>query len=89
MLEGAAAFDRVRGIVVRIAGPERVPANLEPDTPLGEGGLWLDSVELLEVILACERAFDAGPDAAAADLPPDALRTLGTLAAWIWSRTRI
>ena len=86
MLEGDTVLDRVRDILVRIAGPDRAPANLAPDTPLGEAGLWLDSVELLEVILACDQAFGVG-SGADEDPPPTALGTVGALAAWIRSRT--
>ncbi len=52
-----AILARVRAIVTDIAGAGRVPADAGPDTPLGEEGFWLDSTEMLEVILACEREF--------------------------------
>lgn len=69
---------QVQGIVTRIAGAARAPAGAGPDTPLGEGGYWLDSVDLLEVILECEQAFaprlDQDPD-----LTADALATVRSL----------
>lgn len=49
---------RVEAIVTTVAGPTRIPEGAGPDTPLGEDGYWLDSVDLLEVVLACEREFD-------------------------------
>jgi acyl carrier protein len=52
------ALARVCAIVIRIAGPGRTPPGAGPDTPLHEGGFWLDSVETLEVIIACEEEFD-------------------------------
>jgi len=50
-------LERVQALVAEIAGPERTPADADPDTPLGDTGYWLDSVDVLEVILACEREF--------------------------------
>jgi acyl carrier protein len=50
-------LDRVMAIVATVAGPDRVPAGATPDTALGADGFWLDSVDVLEVILACEREF--------------------------------
>jgi acyl carrier protein len=71
----------VRAIVERVAGASRTPAGIGPDTRLGDG-LWLDSVELLEVIVACEHefgiTFDDGDD-----LERGGLETLGALAALI------
>ncbi len=81
------AFDRVLALVLRLAGPDRIPAPIGADTPLGEGGFHLDSVELLEVMLACEAeldiVFDADPAANAR-----ALTSLGTLAAAVRARAR-
>jgi acyl carrier protein len=50
-------LEQVKAIVTRIAGSTRAPARLDADTPLGEGGLWLDSLDLFEAILACEEGF--------------------------------
>jgi acyl carrier protein len=52
-------LERVQAIVATVAGPERTPSDAGPDTPLGESGYWLDSVDVLEVILGCEREFGA------------------------------
>ena len=51
-------LDRVQALVVGIAGPDRTPPDAGPDTALIDGGFWLDSVSLLEVIIACEAEFD-------------------------------
>jgi acyl carrier protein len=79
-------LDRVRAVVVRLAGPDRIPARIGPDTPLAAGGFHLDSVELLDVMLACETElgveFDGDPAENA-----HALTSLGTLAAAIRART--
>lgn len=73
------ALGRVEAIVVKIAGPHRTPADVGVDTALGEGGFWLDSLGLLEVIIACEDefgiVFGSGPD-----FNPESLRSLGSLA---------
>jgi acyl carrier protein len=57
---------QVLAVVARVAGLHRSPADAGPDTPLVDGGFWLDSVHLLEAIIACEDAFgvvfDPGTD---------------------------
>lgn len=70
--------DQLCTIVTGVVGDGRVPAEVDGDTPLMEGGLWLDSVELLEVILACETTFEI-TFKPAEDLLGDGLRSLGTL----------
>ena len=53
-----AILSRVLAIVSRVAGPGRTPPGAGPETGLGEAGYWLDSVDVLEVVLACEHEFD-------------------------------
>jgi len=72
-------LDRVRTIVTRVAGAARVPADASPDTPLGDDGYWLDSVDLLEVILGCEREFGTPLDQEP-ELSTQALTSIRTLA---------
>ena len=79
------ALGRVQAIVARIAGAERAPADAGPDTPLGEDGYWLDSVDVLEVILACEHEFAIRLDQEP-DLTAEALATVRSLAALIEQR---
>ena len=62
-----------------VAGEHRVPANLGADTPLGAGGLELDSATMLELIVGCEAEFGVTFDPRR-DLTPDAMRTVGSLA---------
>ena len=57
-MTSAFTLDRVQGIVTHVAGPDRIPSGAGPDTPLQDGGFWLDSVSLVEVIIACEAEFD-------------------------------
>jgi acyl carrier protein len=74
-----AILARVEAIVAAVAGPLRQPDAAGPDTPLGESGFWLDSVDLLEIVLACEREFDVvfDPDRVAGSL--GTARTLADL----------
>jgi acyl carrier protein len=69
-------LDAIRALVERVAGPSRTPAEAGPETRLTEG-YWLDSVELLEVLIACESEFGiAFHDTC--DFENGALDTLGT-----------
>lgn len=76
---------RVHRVVVRTAGATRTPPDPGPDTPLGEAGFWLDSVELVEVIVACEEEFGVTFDGET-DLTPETLATVRSLAALIRSK---
>ena len=69
-------LERVQAIVAGVAG--RSPAAGGPDTPLVDGGFWLDSVHLLEAIIACEIEFGVVFDPAA-DLGDERLTTVGAL----------
>ena len=77
-------FVEVAQIVARVAGPSRTPAEITRDTRLADG-YWLDSVELLEVVIACETAFDIAFDAEQ-DAAARVFETLGSLAAVIRAR---
>jgi len=82
-----AVLPRVLSVVSRIAGPGRTPPDAGPGTGLSGPGYWLDSVDLLEVVLACEREFGvllADPD----DLTPVTLASIGSLAALIEQKLR-
>lgn len=74
----------VRALIERIAGPGRTPPDAGPDTPLADG-FWLDSIELLEVLVACESRFGILLDSTS-DLQSGAFNTLGTLTALIRSK---
>ena len=45
-------LERVQALVTEVAGPERAPADADPDTPLGDSGYWLDSVDVLWILIA-------------------------------------
>ena len=78
-------LDGVRTIVTTIAGHHRTPADVGPGTALGHGGFWLDSIALLEVIIACESEFGITFDSGA-DLTAKSLRTIESLAALILTK---
>jgi acyl carrier protein len=74
-----AIVERVLDVVRRVAGPARTPADAGPDTPLGDGGFWLDSVDLVEVAVACEEEFALAFEGET-DLTREALATARRLA---------
>jgi len=82
-----AVLRRVDAIVARVAGPARLPRDPTPETPLGEGGYWLDSVDLLEVIVAREQEFGMTFDTND-DRSEKSLSTVRTLADTITRKTR-
>ncbi|HEV8440319.1 MAG TPA: phosphopantetheine-binding protein [Methylomirabilota bacterium] len=78
-------LERVQRLVERAAGATRTPPDAGPDTPLGADGFWLDSVDLVEVVVACEQEF-AVTFEGETDLTEEALRTIRTLAELISSK---
>jgi len=53
---------RLVQILTEVAGPDRTPEAVSAETPLNEAGFWLDSADLLEVLLACEATFSVTLD---------------------------
>lgn len=72
----ASVVSAIEGVV----GPGRVPPGSGADLALSNGGLWLGSLELVEIIVACENTFGIALDPEK-DLTPETLRTVGNLAA--------
>ena len=85
-MDDEAVVERLRAIVARVVGARRVPADAGVGTVLRDGGLWLDSLELLQVVIACEAQFGI-TFKPAEDLLGDGLQTLGTLAGVIRRRS--
>ena len=71
-------LEEIQALVARVAGPDRTPPDSGGATPLAGAGFWLDSIELLEVVVACEAEFGITFDAVR-DLTAPALETLGSL----------
>jgi len=78
-------LDATRALVERIAGPGRVRPDAGPDTHLVQD-CWLDSVELLEILIACESEFGVVFEPAR-DFADGSPSTLGTLTSLIRSKT--
>ena len=75
----AELLDRVLDMVTRTAGPARTPAGAGHDTPLRQGGFWLDSIDLIELAVACEVEFGIAFEGET-DLTEAAFRTPRTFA---------
>lgn len=84
MTEFQPVFEAVRAIVERVAGAARTPLGAGPQTRLQEG-FWLDSIEMLEVVLECEQQFGIVFEETR-DLTPEALASLGSLARLVTAR---
>ncbi len=81
----ATVLHRIQALVAAVAGPHRTPPDAGPETLLWDGGYWLNSVDLLEVIVACEHEFDV-TFAVGTDLTAEALRTVKSLAAMVLAK---
>ncbi len=81
-MTNAAVLERLLVLLSRTAGADRTPAVVGPETPIREGGFWLDSVALLELIVAAETDFGVELDPTR-DLDEATLRTAGSFAACI------
>ncbi|MBM4042152.1 MAG: acyl carrier protein [Planctomycetes bacterium] len=83
---GSAPLDRVVRVLGEAVGLADTAA-IGPDTPLVGGGLSLDSVAVLELLVGLENEWgvELDPDAL---LEADALRTVGTLAAYLDGRAK-
>ena len=76
---------RVLAIAAGIAGPNRTPPDAGASTPLWNGGFWLDSLDLIDLMLACDSAFGSVFDGASGLAIADTA-TAGELAAAIEAR---
>jgi hypothetical protein len=64
--------------LVSVAGADRVTGEPGADCPLGPNGFWLDSIDLMDAIIACEDAFGI-TFALDTDFDASRLRTVGDL----------
>jgi acyl carrier protein len=78
---------RVLEIVAAIAGPNRRPPDPGARTRLAAGGFWLDSIDLLELMLACDEAFGGVFDGASGSAMAH-VETVGDLVTLIEERAR-
>jgi acyl carrier protein len=78
---------RIIELAREVAGGDRARGGasvLGAETRLAEGGLWLDSLGLVELIVACEHAFDIAFEEG--DVTSRHLATVGSLAALVGER---
>jgi acyl carrier protein len=80
------ALERVQSIITGIVGSGQGPSDAGPDTPLSDGGFWLDSVHMLEALLACEAEFGIVFDPET-DFTEEHLKTVRTLCDLIRTKT--
>ena len=80
-------LDRTLTLIERVVGPGRGLKDAGAETRLGNDGFGLDSVELLDVLVACEEEFGIVFDEAR-ELGEPALENIGTLAELIRSKHR-
>lgn len=69
---------RVWQTLADVAGPERTPAGPSAACPIGSNGFWFDSIDFLDAVLACEKAFGIAFDPET-DFDTSRLRTVGDL----------
>jgi acyl carrier protein len=84
-VSGGSTVERVQTLAARTAGPGRTPADAGPETSLTDDGFWLDSVDLVELVVACEQEFGVEFDGES-DLNPETLGTVRSLARLIDSK---
>jgi len=84
-VSGDPIVERLLQLVTKLAGATRVPADAGPDTPLRDDGYWLDSVDLVELVVACEHEFGVLFEGET-DLTAKALSTVRTVADLIASK---
>ena len=85
MMPGS-TVERIAAIVARV-GHLGAQEHVNEDTPLVGGGVALDSVSVLELLLALEQEFGVEVDADEL-LRTKALHTVGTLAAFIDAKAK-
>lgn len=80
-MERAATFDNVKDVVVETLGIQDRAGALEPQTPLLGGIPELDSMAVLEVVLAIEKRFHLEIDAT--EMTGEVFETFGSLAEFV------
>lgn len=85
MTAGDPLLARVWETLAAVAGRDRVSSGPSAACPLGRGGFWFDSIDLLDAILACEKAFDIAFEIDT-DFDASRLRTVGDLVSLVRDR---
>jgi acyl carrier protein len=77
----AATVERLRELIVATLNLGIAPSDIDPERPLMESGHDLDSVDVLELVVAIETEF--GIDIDAQELGRDTFRSVHTLAEFV------
>ncbi len=79
--------DRIKHIIVDRLQPDGVqPETIDADTPLFDGGLGLDSVDALELVLGLEQEF--GFKIESEEMGKETLATVRAIADFVTSKQR-
>ena len=78
--------DEVKNTIIHSLNLNILPADIGNDVPLFEGGIGLDSIDGLELLVAVERAFDIEIDDS--DLGGDVLKNVNSLVSFIESKRK-
>lgn len=78
--------DEVKKTIVQSLNLSILPSEIGDDVPLFEGGIGLDSIDGLELLVAIERIFDIEIDDS--DLGGDMLKNVNSLVSFIESKRK-
>ena len=78
--------DEVKNTIIHSLNLNILPAVIGNDVPLFEGGIGLDSIDGLELLVAVERAFDIEIDDS--DLGGDVLKNVNSLVSFIEAKRK-
>ncbi|MFR9309032.1 acyl carrier protein [Hydrogeniiclostridium mannosilyticum] len=78
--------DEVKNTIIHSLNLNILPADIGNDVPLFEGGIGLDSIDGLELLVAVERAFDIEIDDS--DLGGDVLKNVNSLVSFIEAKRK-
>ena len=78
--------DEVKNTIIHSLNLNILPADIGNDVPLFEGGIGLDSIDGLELLVAVERAFDIEIDDR--DLGGDVLKNVNSLVSFIEAKRK-
>ena len=77
----ASIEDRVKNVLLGMVKDRLMPEELLRETPLGKGGLGLDSVRMFELVTNLEAEFDVFFEGT--ELSAEVFRNIGSLADYI------
>lgn len=78
--------DEVKNTIIHSLNLNILPEDIGNDVPLFEGGIGLDSIDGLELLVAIERVFDIEIDDS--DLGGDVLKNVNSLVSFIEAKRK-